>query len=283
MNNRLSLQQIELRYPSASGDRVPYFSLKNDKETRQVRFLYNTINDIYFDIVHEVTVNNKTQTIACLNSDGSNPQGCPLCAHGHNQNIKLYIPVLDLTDNTVKIWTRSKGFIGQLQALAGRNNPISGAVIEVMRIGAPRDPKTQYVLQPVAMNDGKTVEQLGVTLPDHTKMMRVMDYAQMNNYAITLDGNVDAAMPVYQPNANAGAYGQATQNTYATGGYTPNSNTASNPYIGNEPVRRQSASVPTYSNNAPTTPMAGVPANPYGGNNVPDFSNISDGDDELPF
>ena len=105
---RLNIEQVEMRYPSNSTDRPPYFSIKNDRETKQVRFLYNTINDIYFDVVHEVTINNRTQTIQCLNGDGSNHAGCPLCQQGFDQIVKLYIPVLDLSDNKVKIWTRSK-------------------------------------------------------------------------------------------------------------------------------------------------------------------------------
>ena len=99
--NRLSISDVELRYPSQS-DRVPYFSIKNDRESKQVRFLYNTINDIYFDIVHEVdNGSGRTQTVSCLNSDGSNNDSCPCCKAGFNQIIRLYIPVLELSDNTV--------------------------------------------------------------------------------------------------------------------------------------------------------------------------------------
>lgn len=297
---RLSIEQVEMRYPSSSTERPPYFSIKGDRETKQVRFLYNTINDIYFDIVHEVTVNNKTQTIQCLNSDGSNHAGCPLCSNGYDQIVKLYIPVLDLSDNKVKIWTRGKSFVAQLQGLAARNNPISGAVIEVMRLGAPRDSKTQYVLQPIAMNDGRTVEQLGVQIPDSSCMMRVMDYNQMNNYALTLNGNVGSAMPAYsQPAPSVPNYPQPNPNMYnpvpntATPQAPQYSQYSSNPApaiqpqptyvpnIGSEPVRRTPASaqsVPTYTTQSDmnTVPMQGAPTMP-----TPSAGGYID--DDLPF
>lgn len=244
--NRLSISDVELRYPSQS-DRVPYFSIKNDRESKQVRFLYNTINDIYFDIVHEVdNGSGRTQTVSCLNSDGSNNDSCPCCKAGFNQIIRLYIPVLDLSDNTVKIWTRSKGFISQLQALAARNNPISGTVVEITRAGAPRDPKTQYILQPITANDGKTVDMLGVSVPDITKVVRSMNFNEMTSF-------------INASNHNAAQLNQVVSRPpmQSSGNYTP----IQTQTITSEPVRigPGAPSIPNYG--APTTPMAGVPSN----------------------
>lgn len=315
---RLSVSDVEMKYPS-QGEKIPYFSLKNDRETKQIRFLYNTINDIYLDVVHDININNRTQSVQCLNSDGANPNACPLCAHGHNQIVKLYIPVLDLSDNKVKYWTRSRSFIAQLQGLAARNNPISGVVVEVMRIGAPRDPKTQYVLQPVSMNDGMTVESLNVNIPDYTGLMRVMDYNQMNNFAGTIDGNINSAMPVNNSFGNQNYQNSAPQmsqpmpytnfsqpnvtNNYVNTQYNPQPSSysapanASSQYIGSEPVRRQS-SMPSTINNAPlgapTMPMQGVPTVPMQGipNNLSNTPNASNNqletqnlgiDEDLPF
>lgn len=284
--SRLSVNEMQMLYPS-SENRVQYFGIKNNGEIKQVRFLYNTLDDIYFDVAHDVNINGRNQTIACLNSNGSNPAGCPLCAKGHNQSVKLYIPVLDLTDNKVKIWTRSKNFIAQIQALAARNNPISGAVLEITRIGMPRDPKTQYTIMPIAANDGNTVESLlaayRLEMPDTSAMMRQMDFNQMQNFAITIDaGN---AMPANfaptQYGAPAQTYGMPTtpmmpqapvQNMYAQSAQVSQPMYSTNPAIiaapvqapvvGNAPVRRSPASVPTYESTMPTTPMQGVPTPP---------------------
>lgn len=283
--SRLSVNEMQMLYPS-SENRVQYFGIKNNGETKQVRFLYNTLDDIYFDVAHDVNINGRNQTIACLNSNGSNLAGCPLCAKGHNQSVKLYIPVLDLTDNKIKVWTRSKNFIAQIQALAARNNPISGAVLEITRIGMPRDPKTQYTIYPIAANDGNTVEALlaayRLEMPDTSAMMRQMDFNQMQNFAITIDaGN---AMPANfaptQYGAPAPVYGMPTTpmmpqtpapNMYAQPAPVSQpmySNPAAvsapvqAPVVGNAPVRRSPASVPTYESTMPTTPMQGVPTPP---------------------
>lgn len=282
--SRLSVNEMQMLYPS-SENRVQYFGIKNNGETKQVRFLYNTLDDIYFDVAHDVNINGRNQTIACLNSNGSNPAGCPLCAKGHNQSVKLYIPVLDLTDNKIKVWTRSKNFIAQIQALAARNNPISGAVLEITRIGMPRDPKTQYTIYPIAANDGNTVEALlaayRLEMPDTSAMMRQMDFNQMQNFAITIDaGN---AMPANfaptQYGAPAPVYGVPTTtmmpqtpapNMYAQPMYSNPAVTAASvqaPVVGNAPVRRSPASVPIYESTMPTTPMQGVPTPPV--NTVP--------------
>ena len=282
--SRLSVNEMQMLYPS-SENRVQYFGIKNNGEIKQVRFLYNTLDDIYFDVAHDVNINGRNQTIACLNSNGSNPAGCPLCVKGHNQSVKLYIPVLDLTDNKVKIWTRSKNFIAQIQALAARNNPISGAVLEITRIGMPRDPKTQYTIMPIAANDGNTVESLlaayRLEMPDTSAMMRQMDFNQMQNFAITIDaGN---AMPANfaptQYGAPAPVYGMPTTpmmpqtpapNMYAQPMYSNPAVTAASvqaPVVGSAPVRRSPASVPTYESTMPTTPMQGVPTPPV--NTVP--------------
>ncbi len=198
-NGRLSVNDVELVYPSSNANRCEWFGIKGDRQTKQVRILYNTIDDVYFDVVHEVNVNNRNRTISCLNSRGESIDSCPLCKAGYQQKVLMYIPVLDLSDNKIKIWTRSKNFLAKIQGLMMRNNPLSGTVIEITRIGAPRDPKTDYLFQPMAMNDGTTVEtilsQLNISLPEPSSYMDVYDFNQMQTYAHNLEslqGNIPA-------------------------------------------------------------------------------------------
>lgn len=230
---RLSVSDVELRYPSQSQERAKYFSIKEDRGTRRVRFLYNDLNDVYFDVVHEVRVNNKTTQIKCLNSMGDNLEGCPLCSKGHYQKVVLYIPVLDVDTNEILIWSRSKAWLQQIQGLMARNNPLSGTVFEIMRIGAPRDMKTQYIPQPITMNDGKTVQQilgeLQANFPAEDSYMKIMNYNEMLQYANNLDsvqGNVPANRGGYSqtPNYPNQGYAQPQNSGYNTGyntGYNP--------------------------------------------------------------
>ena len=238
-NGRLSANDVELIYPSSNGPRCDWFGLKQDRETAQVRFLYNTIEDVYFDVVHEVNVNGRNRTISCLNSRGDNIDGCPMCKAGYQQKVLLYIPVYDYRDKKIKIWTRSKNFLSQIQGLMMRNNPLSGTVFEIMRNGAPRDSKTTYLIQPIAVGDGTTVEallsQVQASIPDPSSYMDVYDFNQMQIYVNNLEslqGNIPAnrggfnqPMPQYgqqyqQPmnNPYGGGYQQPTQQF---GGYQP--------------------------------------------------------------
>lgn len=298
---RLSLNEVSLRYPSQSGERANYFSIKENGGTRRVRFLYNTIDDVFCDVIHEFRVNNKTTQVKCLNPMQENANACPLCAKGHFQKVKLYIPLLDVDTNEILIWNRSKSYAQQLMGLMARNNPLSGKVFEITRNGAPGDMKTSYGIYPMdAPNDGRRVEDilasLNKQLPPQESYMRVMDFNAMTQYANSIDsvqGNVPAQRPTqnYSQNGGYGANGgYNSQPTYATpnpqqnfgaqgqqtGGFAPqypsttpmtppNMNTpTTNRGFGSEPVRRNPQSV----TNAPvvnasvTTSVAPQPTTP---------------------
>ncbi len=229
-NGRLSANDVELIYPSSNGPRCDWFGLKQDRETAQIRFLYNTIEDVYFDVVHEVNVNGRNRTISCLNSRGDNIDGCPMCKAGYQQKVLLYIPVYDYRDKKVKIWTRSKNFLSQIQGLMMRNNPLSGTIFEIMRNGAPRDSKTTYLIQPIAMNDGTTVEallgQAQAAIPDQASYMDVYDFNQMQIYVNNLEslqGNIPANRGGFnQPMPQYGQrYQQPMNNQYGVGYQQP--------------------------------------------------------------
>lgn len=307
-SGRLSANDVELIYPANNGPRCEWFSIKQDKQTKQVRILYNTIDDVYFNVVHEVNVNNRTKTISCLNSRGEDVNACPMCKAGYQQKVLLYIPILDLSDNKIKIWVRSRGFLSQIQGLMMRNNPLSGTIFEIMRNGAPRDPKTTYMFQPVTMNDGTTVEmilqQMNTSLPDQSTYMEVYDYNQMNTYTQNLEniqGNIPANRGAYNQPAyqNIGYAAQPMQtNSYysnpvqpqvqptalSQGNYVPQP-VAQMP--NNVPVRRPATPPPAP---APTQPMV-PPSAPYAAaapNNappVPPMVNVApvETDDDLPF
>lgn len=257
-NGRLSANDVELIYPSNNGQRCEWFGIKQDKQTKQIRILYNTIDDVYFDVVHEVKVNGRNRVISCLNSRGQNVNDCPMCRAGYQQKVLLYVPVLDLSDNKIKIWTRSKGFLPTIQGLMMRNNPLSGTVFEVMRNGEKGSPTTTYLFQPISVNDGQTVESLlaqyQLTLPEQTSYMDVYDTNQMQVYVNNLE-SIQGNIPVnrsqgqlnYQPYYNnQSQYQQFAQNPQ----YTPVQPSQTAAPIPNQGYTVSSAPAP-----APTQPM----------------------------
>ena len=59
-----------------------YFSLKNDKDVAQVRFLYDSADDIEGYAVHEVKIGDKKRYVNCLREYGEPVSACPLCEKG---------------------------------------------------------------------------------------------------------------------------------------------------------------------------------------------------------
>ena len=57
-----------------------FFSLKDDKDTAQVRFMYNSLEDVVGYAVHEIEVGGKKRYINCLREYNQPVDDCPLCA-----------------------------------------------------------------------------------------------------------------------------------------------------------------------------------------------------------
>ena len=145
-----------------------FFSLKEDKETSVIRFMYNSLDDIEGFAVHEVEVDGKKRYVNCLREYNDPLDKCPLCEAGYLVKPKLFLNVfeceLDANGNpngngTIKIWDRGKSFYKKLSSLSARYNPLVGTPFEIERNGARGDTKTTYETYPLAP-DGTTLEDL---------------------------------------------------------------------------------------------------------------------------
>ena len=130
-----------------------YFSLKDDKDTAHIRFLYNDINDVEGVATHEIEVNGKKMDVECLRNYNEPLEKCPLCAAGYKVNAKLFIPVYDEGSKESKIWTRGKTFFSKLSSLCSRYNPLVATPFEVERNGKKGDTNTSYELYPLKSDD----------------------------------------------------------------------------------------------------------------------------------
>lgn len=157
-----------------------YFSLKNDKDTAQVKFLYNTIDDVQGVSIHEIEVDGKRIDVECL-TDPDNPNSvCPLCEAGYKVGTKIYVPVFDLRSKESKIWTRGKSFFSKLSSLCARYNPLVQQIFEIERAGKPGDRETTYEVFPMGTLDNSRLEDYEINQPDgkclFTKTVADMDY-----------------------------------------------------------------------------------------------------------
>lgn len=124
-----------------------FFSLKNDKDVANVRFLYDNIEDVEGFECHQVEVDGRNRYVNC-NRDYNEPiDKCPFCAAQMKKFVKLYIPLVCTDDpSTVKIWERGKKYFTTLSSLCARYPHLYAHTFDIERNGAKGSKETQYAL-----------------------------------------------------------------------------------------------------------------------------------------
>lgn len=136
-----------------------FFSLKNDKDTATVRFMYNTLEDIEGYAVHEIEVGGKKRYVNCLRSYNEPIDACPLCAARYRVLAKLFVTLYDEDAQEIKVWDRGKTFFSKLASLCSRYNPLVATPFEIERNGKKGDTNTTYETYALE-SDGTTLEDL---------------------------------------------------------------------------------------------------------------------------
>lgn len=167
-----------------------FFSLKDDKDTKVVRFLYNTMDDIQGVSIHTVAVDGKEVDVECLRTYNEPLTKCPLCEAGHKITGKLFIKLYDVEAKESKIWTRGKSFFNKLSSLCSRYNPLVGTPIEIERVGKKGDRDTTYETYPMKSDDSR-IEDFPEINPEGIAF-QVKTYGEMVEYLRTgkFDNNV---------------------------------------------------------------------------------------------
>ena len=135
-----------------------FFAIKNDGETKDIRFLYRTVDDIDSYSVHEVKIDGKTRWVDCL-KDPSDPEShCPFCDAGIKLQNRTFLLVWDEADQQAKVWERSsfqvsKNYLDILKNTSSEE--VVGTVFRVKRNGKKGDMKTSYVLMLVETDETK--------------------------------------------------------------------------------------------------------------------------------
>lgn len=155
---RFNANEVE-NYGGSGG--AGYFSLKNDKDTAQVRFMYNNIDDVEGYAVHQVDVDDKKRYVNCLREYNQPISDCPFCEAKNFQLAKLFVPLYDIKDDKVKIWERGKKFFSKIGSICARySNPtVVSHIFEIERNGKPGDQTTSYEIYETDQ-DNTTMEDL---------------------------------------------------------------------------------------------------------------------------
>ena len=164
-----------------------YFSLKNDGDSKVVRILYNTADDMDGYNVHRVKVNGYDTDVNCLRNYTDPLEACPLCEARKKTFVRFYVPIYDEETGETCIWTRGQNFYSQLAELTTKCNPLISYPVTIERHGKAGDVNTKYEMFSDAEDDGTTFEELGVNMPDPVEMGALLDktFEELTTYVNT--------------------------------------------------------------------------------------------------
>lgn len=146
-----------------------FFTLKEDRDTAQVRFMYNDMEDVNAFAVHKVKIGDKFRHVNCLRTYNDPKSKCPFCREDMPQLVRLYVPVYNMDTQSVQTWERGKQFFNDLQSLfrryANTDKPLVSNVFEIERSGRKGDKNTRYNIFPISADNTKMNELPDVTDP----------------------------------------------------------------------------------------------------------------------
>ena len=160
-----------------------FFTLKN-RNTANIRFLYNSVKDVEGYSVHNLKINGKSRYVDCLCGENEDKEKCPFCKAGMLTEVRFLVPVYDEDTGMVYTWDRGKSFGRRLEKLFNKyaeEEPLSATCFKVTReINAEGFP--YYSIKP-EYSDGTTVDEL----PDYGQsvygtLVLVKTAEEMNEY-----------------------------------------------------------------------------------------------------
>lgn len=130
-----------------------YFSLKKDKDTAQIRFLYNGVDDIEGLSVHKIQIGDKKRYVNCLREYNDPVDACPFCRERMTPAAKLFIPIYNVSQDKIQVWERGKKFFQKMSSLCSRYPDLVSHIFEIERNGVSGDTSTTYEIYEVDQDD----------------------------------------------------------------------------------------------------------------------------------
>lgn len=122
-----------------------FFALRDDKDTAQVRFMYESVDDVEGLSVHEIkTDDGKKRYVNCLRAYNDPIDNCPFCAAQKPVQAKLFVPIYDVESGTTKTWERGKKFFSKISSLCSRYPNLVSHIFTIERNGKAGDQTTSY-------------------------------------------------------------------------------------------------------------------------------------------
>lgn len=119
-----------------------FFTLADDGDTAIVRFLYRSMDELDWFVVHEVEIGGKKRWVECSEEDN-----CPLCLKVGRPSLKLFIQLMQKgREDVVMTWERGQKFIPIIQDLFEQHGDLTQHLFEVVRQGKRGDSNTRYLV-----------------------------------------------------------------------------------------------------------------------------------------
>ena len=140
-----------------------FFKLENDKDVARVRILYDGVEDITGYAVHRVNTPDSQygRDVNCLRNYNDPIDVCPFCRERIAQQAQLYIPLYNIDDDSIQLWSRGKTWFSKLSSYCSRYPHLVSHIFEIERNGKAGDKKTTYELYEVDKDD-TTIEDFDI-------------------------------------------------------------------------------------------------------------------------
>lgn len=134
----LDLRALVSKYENQNG-KTQWLQLKDDGDSVMVRFLHSNEHDLDVFEVHTVEVDGFNQSVECLGDE------CPLCKAGNKPSLRIWLQMVDLADNEIKVWSRGVSDIKKILEEIAENGNLNERDYKIKRSGKKGSTKTQYL------------------------------------------------------------------------------------------------------------------------------------------
>lgn len=137
-----------------------FFTLRDDKDTAQVRFMYESVDDVEGLSVHVIKEDGddgkeKKHYVNCLRQYNDPIDKCPFCAAQKPVQAKLFVPIYDIESGTTKTWERGKKFFSKMSSICSRYPNLVSHIFTIERNGKAGDQTTSYEIFEDEQDDTK--------------------------------------------------------------------------------------------------------------------------------
>ena len=159
-----------------------YFSLKNDKDSAKVRFMYNTVDEIETYAVHEVQINGFTRHVDCL-KDAEGHGTCPFCDKGVKRTARTFFKLYNIDKEAVEVWDCGLKRAPSIENILrmSRANQLVNDVFEIVRHGQAKATDTSYDIIYKATDD-VVLQDLPKTPEVYGRFVQQRSVADMEYY-----------------------------------------------------------------------------------------------------